>query len=404
MGIGNFIDNFISGLAFGIAVNNPFYRGFGCCGGYGFGGGYSMNRVDFDTFANPFPNVFGNMSYIPSIQQDSIFDGFANPAPTIDFSQTMQNIWNDTFNPDSDFNKRMKEYFDNQGKSNTTTNYNYQTSIQGYDVPFSQFYLPNQISYYGGYPQFQFDMFTPSTLKANQENETPAKQVAAQQNNTVTSKKTTRAADITTVTDTRTTTTNTNTSTTASVSLEPDKTDAEQIKEKPVNYDITALKNKWSKRKNLPDAFYEKVIRISKKIKCNPNDLMGVMWVESGHTFSPSAKNPYSSATGLIQFTTGTAQQLGTSIKKLRTMTAVEQLDYVEKYLVANKAAAGYKENETLNRGTLYSLVFLPGRSKRDVLTSRGENYYNQNKVLDYNKDGKITKADLHSVITDNLA
>ena len=85
-------------------------------------------------------------------------------------------------------------------------------------------------------------------------------------------------------------------------------------------------------------------------------------------------------------------------------MTPVEQLDYVEKYLVANKASAGYKDNETLDRGTLYSLVFLPGRSKRAVLTTKGENFYEQNRILDYNKDGNITKADLNSVITDSIA
>jgi hypothetical protein len=130
---------------------------------------------------------------------------------------------------------------------------------------------------------------------------------------------------------------------------------------------------------------------------------MGVMWFESGKTFSPSKTN-HIGAVGLIQFMPDTARTLGTTSEKLKAMSAMEQLEYVEQYLVANKKAAGYRDNETLDRGTLYSLVFLPGRSKRTVLTSKGENYYEQNSKLDYNKDGKITKADLNSVISEHMA
>ena len=362
MGIGNFFDNFMGGLAFGMLANNPFFYGMNC---YGFGfSGINAQRVDFETFANPFPNPFANMNLTPSAQPISILNDFGNSAfPTFDFSQVGKTIWDNATNPDSEFNKRMKEYYENLNNNNNNYN-NSQTTFRGYDMPFSGWYLPSQFQtggFFGSYyPQSQF--FGISSAKAQSD---------------VKANKT---------------------------DLEPDKTDAEQIKDKQVSYDTSALKAKWAKKKDLPDAFYDKVIRISRKIKCDPNDLMGVMWVETAKTFSPNAKNPHGTATGLIQFTSGTAQQLGTSIEKLKTMTAVEQLDYVEKFLVANKSAAGYKDNETLDRGTLYSLVFLPGRSKRDVLTSKGENYYEQNTVLDYNKDGKITKSDLNSVISENMA
>ena len=367
MGLSNFFDNFIGGLAFGMLSNSPFFSGMGYCNSYGFGI-MSTQRVDFETFANPFPNPFANMNLTQTAQPISILNDFANPNfPTFDFSLVGKTIWDNVTNPDSDYNKNLRESISNNSNSQNQTSQ--QTSIQCFDMPFSPWYLPTQfnitpIGYYnpGTY------IPTPSVSKAQQVK--PEEKVS-------------KKADI----------------------HQSVETDENQLKNNDKNnYDITALKNKWSKKKDLPNAFYEKVIHISRKINCDPNDLMAVMWVESDHSFSPSAKNPHSTATGLIQFTTSTARRLGTSIEKLKAMTAVEQLDYVEKYLIANKASAGYNNRETLDRGTLYSLVFLPARSKRTVLTAKGENYYEQNIILDYNKDGKITKADLNSVVADNLS
>ena len=366
MGLSNFFENFIGGMALGIFASSPYGYGMGGFG-FGYGGGMMSNRVDFGTFANPFPNIFGNTTYTstPSV---FMYEGFANPVfPTIDFSQIDKTIWDNAFNPDSDYNKRLKEYYENLSKNNNSQNYSNQTNITGYEMPFSSWYLPTQFNFSGFYPQYQaFGQITAQKPKASQTSQ-------AQQ-----------------------------TSTRSSESLEPDDTDADSLK-KAVSYDITELKNKWSKKKNLPDEFYNKVIDISKKIKCDPNDLMGVMWYETAHTFNPAKTNRIG-ATGLIQFMPDTAKALGTTTDKLRAMSAVEQLDYVEKFLVKNKTDAGYKDSDTLDRGTLYSLVFLPGRSKRSVLTSKGENFYEQNTNLDYNKDNKITKADLNSVITQHMA
>ena len=366
MGLGNFFDNFMGGLAFGMLANNPFFGGMGCYG-YGFGGS-NMQRIDFGTFANPFPNPFGNMKINDnSSPQISIFTDFGNPGyPSLDFSNVWKTICNNTLNPDSEFNKRMKEYYENLNKCNNVSN-NSQNKFTCYDMPFSGWYLPTQIPF-GGYFSGNF---TPQLQSTSISTTMPKTEVKADADKT---------------------------------SLEPKDTDSELQNNESISYDISELKAKWSKKKNLPDAFYNKVIQISKKIKCNPNDLMGVMWYETAHTFDPSKTNSIG-AVGLIQFMPDTAKKLGTTSPKLKSMSAVEQLEYVEKYLVASKESAGYKDNETLSRGTLYSLVFLPGRSKRTVLTSRGENFYEQNKKnLDYNNDGKITKADLHSVITNHLA
>lgn len=83
--------------------------------------------------------------------------------------------------------------------------------------------------------------------------------------------------------------------------------------------------------------FRKKVVEICKDLwpknyMVMANNLMACMAWETGESFSPSAKNPKSSATGLIQFMSDTAKELGTTTSALAKMTAVKQLDYVKKY------------------------------------------------------------------------
>ncbi len=141
-------------------------------------------------------------------------------------------------------------------------------------------------------------------------------------------------------------------------------------------------------------AFLERTKEIANKINCDYKDLLALMNAESN--LDPQAVNRSSGATGLIQFMPKTAKELGTTTKKLRNMTAIEQLDYVEKYLVKYKQAAGFKSYERLDSGDLYALVFLPGRAKREILTDSSEIYYAPNaSALDLNNDGKISKTEL---------
>lgn len=171
------------------------------------------------------------------------------------------------------------------------------------------------------------------------------------------------------------------------------------------SYDAKALKEKWSKKKpNLSDGFYNKVVEVAKRVKCDPNDLMALMNAESG--LNPSAQNPSpgSTATGLIQFIESTAQGLGTTTAALKQMSAEEQLVYVEKYLQQTKAAAGIGENEKIGAGTLYSLVFLPAYANKNVLASRGDRNYRKNEALDLNGDGQITKSELGQRVRNFMA
>ena len=129
------------------------------------------------------------------------------------------------------------------------------------------------------------------------------------------------------------------------------------------------------------------------------------MAFETGGTFSPSKKNGAgSSGTGLIQFMKSTTKSLGTSVDELSKMTAVEQLDYVKKYLKDYKGKLNTLEDA-------YMAVLYPkavGKDKDFVLfnqykTVNGKQVetldYKQNSGLDTNQDGQITKDEVSSVV-----
>lgn len=119
--------------------------------------------------------------------------------------------------------------------------------------------------------------------------------------------------------------------------------------------------------------------------------LMACIAFESGETFRPDIRNAAGSgATGLIQFMPTTALDLGTTTADLAKMTAVEQLDYVEKYFKPY-----YKRINSLS--DMYLAILLPkyvGKPEDSVLFSQGTVAYRQNSGLDKNSDGKITKAE----------
>ena len=136
----------------------------------------------------------------------------------------------------------------------------------------------------------------------------------------------------------------------------------------------------------LSDEFLYELAQTSKRLGVKPMDLLSVMERESG--INPAAYNENGGATGLIQFMPSTAKGLGTTTEALRNMSAVEQLPFVEKFY----KQAGFKGG---NAGDLYATTFLPARVGRDVLTTEGESFYDANKVLDTNNDGRITTAEL---------
>lgn len=89
----------------------------------------------------------------------------------------------------------------------------------------------------------------------------------------------------------------------------------------------------WGAKVSTP--FKTRVREIAGNLGISPDFLMSCMAFETGETFSPSIENAAGSgATGLIQFMPRTARGLGTTTEELAKMTAVKQLDYVERYFL----------------------------------------------------------------------
>lgn len=148
----------------------------------------------------------------------------------------------------------------------------------------------------------------------------------------------------------------------------------------------------WGSR--VSQEFRAKVRDIAARRNLDPNWMMAVMAFETGETFSPSVRNPGSSATGLIQFVESTARGLGTTTAKLARMTDIQQLDFVDKYFEQY-------DGRLKNLGDTYMAVLWPvsiGRPDSYVMweqsTGPYQAQYAANSGLDVNRDGKITRGE----------
>ncbi|MEN0106516.1 MAG: transglycosylase SLT domain-containing protein [Pseudomonas sp.] len=149
----------------------------------------------------------------------------------------------------------------------------------------------------------------------------------------------------------------------------------------------------WGQKVSKP--FRDRLVDVATTLKVEPNYLMACMAFESGETFSPSIKNAAGSgAVGLIQFMPSTAQALGTTCQQLAAMSAVKQLDYVEKYFLPR--AGKLKSLEDVYMAILWPVAI--GKPLDYVLFDKSDpehpKRYIQNAGLDFNRDGKITKAE----------
>jgi Transglycosylase SLT domain len=145
------------------------------------------------------------------------------------------------------------------------------------------------------------------------------------------------------------------------------------------------------KRSNLI-AFENKVNEIAARLGILPEWLMIAMHFES--KLDPSKKNPGSSATGLIQFMSATAKNLGTTVEALQNMPGEAQLNYVYAYL---KPYAG----RIKSLGDLYLAIFYPSALGRgpDYILPLSTNTVRLNKVLDSNADDKLSAGEITAVI-----
>lgn len=141
---------------------------------------------------------------------------------------------------------------------------------------------------------------------------------------------------------------------------------------------------------NVDEAFKEKVVQIAADLKTDPNFLMAVMSFETGGSFSPSVRNKFTNATGLIQFMPATAKGLGTTIEALAKMSQLRQLDFVEMHFKPFR-------NRLKTLEDAYMAVLMPvaiGKGADHVLFKKPSKGYSQNSGLDLNGDGVITVAE----------
>jgi hypothetical protein len=115
-----------------------------------------------------------------------------------------------------------------------------------------------------------------------------------------------------------------------------------------VSRQILPIPDRWAVNKimrfygNLPwmtESFAQKIVDVADRLDVDPFALTNLMYFESG--LNPQAVNPRSGATGLIQFMPRTASGLGTSTTSLRSMSAEQQMDWVEAYLAGVQRSRG---------------------------------------------------------------
>src|SRR5262249_2922896 len=156
---------------------------------------------------------------------------------------------------------------------------------------------------------------------------------------------------------------------------------------------------------DLSDRFFDKIKGVAANLGCDELDLLRVMMSESA--VKATAHNPNGHASGLIQFMPSTLTGLGWAEghEAFRTLSAEEQLPYVQ------KSFPPYKHLGLPAAARLYQATFLPatlslGSAPEIVICGRDAGphafAYEPNKVFDANHDGSITVGELQAAIDRN--
>lgn len=141
--------------------------------------------------------------------------------------------------------------------------------------------------------------------------------------------------------------------------------------------------------------FIEAVEEMAERLETEPQYVLAAMSFETGGTFNPAIQNSIG-ATGLIQFLRSTAIGLGTTTEILKNMSAVEQLEFVEKYF---DPFAGRLDTLV---AVYTSILSGSPREPEDVLFRAGTPAFRLN-PLDWNQDGEITAAEAATPVAARL-
>ncbi len=164
-----------------------------------------------------------------------------------------------------------------------------------------------------------------------------------------------------------------------------------------IDYNNPTVQRKLDQGK-VTEAFLSDVEGMCSRLDMHCMGLLSIMDFETVGSFRPDIKNPRGSASGLIQFTSATANMLGTTTSKLRSMTQQEQLKYVEDYFEHwDRPHIDYSDPTQIAL-----TIFHPNsRGKGDdhpigIRGAKGERgvAYRQNSNLDKNRDGIVTSVE----------
>ena len=152
---------------------------------------------------------------------------------------------------------------------------------------------------------------------------------------------------------------------------------------------------------NVTGAFLRGVEEMAGRLGTRPEYILAVMSFETGGSFSPGVRNGAGSgATGLIQFMPATARELGTSTDALARMSAVAQLEYVERYFARRSDPGDLNTLEGVYTTVLYGS---PRPDPGATLFSQGTAAYRMNAPLDLNRDGRITAGEATSFVRNKI-
>ena len=155
------------------------------------------------------------------------------------------------------------------------------------------------------------------------------------------------------------------------------------------------------------DAFVEKVRQVASNLRVNPNWLMAIIYFESAKTFRPDKFSATRNYVGLIQFGKLAAKAMGTTVTALSQMSAVQQLDYVEKYY-----KLWYKIHKiTVPKSMVdfYLVTLFPSKVNKGhgaVIESKSipaKTFAKSNKAFTPNAKGVITVAEVNRVLINKL-
>jgi hypothetical protein len=154
--------------------------------------------------------------------------------------------------------------------------------------------------------------------------------------------------------------------------------------------------------------FLTKVKEVSAALLFDPIDMLAMMNLESARTFDPAITNSLG-YTGLIQFGTAAAKDLGTTTAYLRQLSRVSQMDYVYRYFHNLWFWPNRKcPNPTL--ANIYLTVLLPAfrfaapdEKIADASNPKTAKYYLANPAFDPGRLGYFTPAMVQLVVEKHI-